>query len=312
VRRTQSARAGGRAGDPAAALDRTRKIVSARCRDVLKSRRRVLRRGDAEAIHDLRVATRRLQATLEFAGERLPDRPRRRLDRRARTLRRRLGTARNACVLLGLLGTYRSVSDPEERTFIKDLARRLERSAATRPRKDRRDLPGIRKRIRTLLREMSRRSAVSAAPARQAVLRLVQAVLHARTHTRAGDPESMHRMRIAIKRYRYALEAMAEAGTPRLRPAIHAARSLQGDLGRLHDLDVLIEVVRREVEAPGAGGFLRRILRQRGRQVAKAMRRLAGFRPAFAASAGRAIGSRFSGDGRGAIPREAQSGRTAA
>jgi CHAD domain-containing protein len=141
---------------------------------------------------------------------------------------------------------------------------------------------------------------------------LVRAVLRARADTRDGDPEAMHRLRIAIKRYRYALEALTEAGASGLQPAIQAARSLQSDLGSLHDLDVLIEVVRRNAHLPGAGGFLRHLLRRRLRQAEKSLRRLAGFRPVFAAPS-------WSGDRpgrvaarRGSPPRQAQTGWTAA
>jgi len=272
----------------------------------------VLRRGDGEAIHDLRVATRRLQAALEIVGDRLPDRPRRRLDRRARTLRRRLGMARNTWVLFELLGRFRSVPGREERKFVAGLARRLERAAGSPPSKERRRLPGIRKRILTLLRAMAHRSPGSAAPAGDAMGGLVRAVLRARTDTRDGDPEAMHRLRIAIKRYRYALEALTEAGAPGLRPAIQEARSLQSDLGSLHDLDVLIEVVRRNAHLPGAGGFLSHLLRRRHRQAEKSLRRLAGFRPLFAPPVGGGARPGRTGVRRGPPPREAQAGGTAA
>ena len=141
---------------------------------------------------------------------------------------------------------------------------------------------------------------------------LVQAVLRARTITHDGDPESMHRLRIAIKRYRYALEALTGAGASGLRPAIHAARSLQSDLGGLHDLDVLIDVVRRSTHVPGAGGFLRHVLRRRTRQAEKTLRRLAIFRPVFAAPSGNRDRRGRVAMRRGSPPRQAQAGWTAA
>ena len=141
---------------------------------------------------------------------------------------------------------------------------------------------------------------------------LVRAVLRARTDTRDGDPEAMHRLRIAIKRYRYALEALTEAGASGLKPAIHAARSLQSDLGSLHDLDVLIEVVRRNAHVPGAGGFLRHLLRRRARQAEKSLRSLTSFQPVFAAPAGGGIRGRRAGGKVGPAPREVQVGGTAA
>ena len=300
------------ASDPAAGADRIREIVAARARDVLEARRRVLRRCDGEAIHDLRVATRRLQSTLEIAADRLPDRARRRLDRRARRIRRTLGEQRNAWVLLGLLRKFRSVPDRGERKFVADLTRRLEHSAGSHTPKHRGRLPGIRKRVRALLRVSANGPGGAAAPEGGAMRGLVQAILRARADARDGDAESMHRLRIAVKRYRYALEVLSETGIPGLQPAIRAARSLQGDLGRLHDLDVLIEAVRRESRLPGATGFLRRIQRLRSRQVEGTLRRLAGFRPVFALPGGGGVRPHRAGGKRGPFPRENQAGRTAA
>ena len=298
--------------DAGGTADRTREIVAARGRDVIKARRRVLRKGGGEAIHDLRVATRRLQATLSIVGDRLPDRPRRRLDRRARTLRRRLGSERNTWVLIGLLEEFRSLPGREERRFVADLIRRLGHSTRARPRKEPRSLPGVRKRVRTLIRGMAPVSGSLAAPAEAAMRELVGGVLSARAGTRDGDPESMHRLRIAIKRYRYALEVLTEAGAPGLRPAILSARSLQSDLGSLHDIDVLIEAVRRDSHVPGADVFLRRILRRRSRQAATTLRRLAAFHPAFEPTATRGVRARGAVGRRTPAPRDFRPGITAA
>jgi CHAD domain-containing protein len=266
---------------PAEERDRAREIVASRGDDVVRARRRVLRRGSGEAIHDLRVATRRLQAALEVFGARLPERPRRRLDRRARKIRRQLGAARNARVLLGLLRRFRAHPGTAENRFVAGLVRRLDRSAGSSGRsKGRRTLPGVRKRIQALLRAMADRAGSAAAPAGAALQGRVEAVLRAGSVARQGDPESMHRLRIAVKRYRYVLEVLAEAGAPMPRPAIGEARALQRELGRLHDLDVLIEWVRGAAYVPVAGAFLRRILRQRSRQAERILRRLAVFRPA--------------------------------
>jgi len=266
---------------PAEERDRAREIVASRGRDVVNARRRVLCRGSGEAIHDLRVATRRLQAALEVFGARLPDRPRRRLDRRARKIRRQLGTARNARVLLGLLRRFRARPGTAENRFVAGLVRRLDRSAGSSGRsKGRRTLPGVRKRIRALLLAMEDRAGSAAAPAGEALQGRAEAVLRAGSLARGGDPESMHRLRIAVKRYRYVLEVLAEAGVPVPQHAIGEARALQRELGRLHDLDVLIEWVRAATHAPATEAFLHRIARQRSRQAERTLRRLAAFRPA--------------------------------
>ena len=102
----------------------------------------------------------------------------------------------------------------------------------------------------------------------------------------------MHRLRIAIKRYRYSLEVLAETGVPGLGAAIREARALQRELGRLHDLDVLIGVVRHRMHARGAASFLRRVQERRSRQAERTLRRLADFRPLGAAPSARVRGPR--------------------
>jgi CHAD domain-containing protein len=274
-----------------------RKILSARGRDVIAARKRVLRRGDGKSIHVLRVATRRLQASLEIFASSLPDETRGRLDRRARKIRRGLGARRNAWVLRRLLARFRAGAEPAEKKFMDGLAHRLKGAAGSAGPLDRGALPGIRGRMKALLRGMARR----ATPPATTVLRgRVDAVLRGRRTTAGGGAAAMHRLRISIKRYRYALEVLAEAGVAGLDRAIGEARDLQRELGRLHDLDVLIEVVSRNSQAPGARIFLRRVLRRRNRQAGRALRTLDGFRPAGA-----------TGTGRGGRPRRAGSSATA-
>jgi CHAD domain-containing protein len=287
-------RRGDRAPDGGA--DLARQILAARGADVVEARRRVSRRGSAASIHDLRVATRRLQAALEVFGPRLPERPLRRLDRRARLIRRQLGQARNARVLRALLRRLRVPPDGDESRLVTSLVRRLDRPAR-KGRRDLRILPGIKKRIQTLLQALSERPERSVAPAGRpggratppaaALPDRVEAVARAARLAGDSDPESMHRLRIAIKRYRYVLEVLSEAGAPALQPSIHRARGLQRELGRLHDLDILIEWVRGAARVPAASAFPRRLVRLRGRQAARVQRRLARFRPASVSGARR-------------------------
>jgi CHAD domain-containing protein len=283
VKRTTSSGGNGSAKKTVEPSDLVRSILAARGRDVVEARRKVLRRGDGKSIHVLRVATRRLQATLEIFASCLPEEERDRVDRRARKIRRRLGTRRNTWVLRQLLGRFRAGSLPGEWKFMDDLARQLKESEASADPIDRGALPGIRGRMKELLREAVGRTP----PAARTVLRdRLGAVLSGRSGAARARPEAMHRLRISIKRYRYALEVLAEAGVAGLEPAIADARGLQRELGRLHDLDVLIEVVRKSPRAPGARLFLSRVQRRRSLQARRALNALATFHPARAAGPG--------------------------
>src|SRR6266850_862361 len=163
----------GSAGAAAPPPDRVRDIIASIGRKVIKARRQVLHGKDGEAIHDLRVATRRLQAALEVFASCLPEPRRRRLEKRARKIRRGLGARRNAWVLVRLLGRSRAGLDPDEKKFVNDLARRLKRSARPVRPDEAKKLPGLRGRLEMLLRDTA---ACAVAPRGPVLSKLVDAV----------------------------------------------------------------------------------------------------------------------------------------
>jgi CHAD domain-containing protein len=59
-------------------------------------------------------------------------------------------------------------------------------------------------------------------------------------------PERLHDARIALKRLRYAAELLASAGDRNAARSLAPLKASQDALGRLHDLEVLIERTRRE------------------------------------------------------------------
>ena len=66
--------------------------------------------------------------------------------------------------------------------------------------------------------------------------------------------ESLHRVRIAVKKFRYALEIAHESGGASCTPALRVLKRAQETLGRLHDLQVL----QHHVAAVGAAPRSRR------------------------------------------------------
>jgi hypothetical protein len=151
-------------------------------------------------------------------------------------------------------------------------------------------VPGIRRRSQTLLRAVRPASLPSIVKRGHAVTAdhlttLAAALPKALT----GRAKALHRLRIALKHYRYALEILDEAGSRRLRPAIARARSLQETLGSLHDLDVLIERIHAMPGVPGRAVILRRLRMERGGLAAAAVLAVGGFDPEAEAGALRAI-----------------------
>jgi CHAD domain-containing protein len=80
---------------------------------------------DPEAVHDMRVAMRRLRSALRVFGDCYPRKALRRLSKRTRRLGRRLGTVRDADVQLAVLRTALASAADAERDGIAFAMERL-------------------------------------------------------------------------------------------------------------------------------------------------------------------------------------------
>jgi len=81
--------------EPAGIMERSRGVMLAQWRELLRLRREVLKTSDIEAIHDLRVASRRFRAALRLFEPWLPPKSAALLHRSIRKLTRVLGGLRN-------------------------------------------------------------------------------------------------------------------------------------------------------------------------------------------------------------------------
>ena len=181
----------------------------------------------------------------------------RKLGRRLRKITIRLGTVRELDVLLILIDELH-VSRREHREALSRVAVAVarKRDDARKRMFNRLPIAGmwrVAKRIERLADELeeveqsggaavARRWhwAVDARVARRAA-RLTSAI------DEAGAvylPERLHTVRIALKKLRYAAELAADISGDKVTPEIRAMRRAQDTLGRLHDLQVLIERVR--------------------------------------------------------------------
>ncbi len=208
------------------------------------------RRGSAEALHRARVASRRVREALPLLsalGDKLG-----KACRRTRQLTRALGSVRELDVAIGLLDRIAPSTSPErlalervrqhltfERGRLrKDMNHRL---ADLRPN---RVVRKIAERMEGLGGEDSTSPAWRRALAER-LKRRSAALLEAMD--RAGElylPDRLHRVRVAAKKLRYALELAGETGRAPTRGAIRCLRQVQDVLGRLHDCDVLAGHVR--------------------------------------------------------------------
>jgi CHAD domain-containing protein len=222
------------------------------------------RAGDPEAVHQARVATRRLRAALPLvtSGSR-----RRSLERRVRRLTRVLGPLRELDVALAML------SDLHREGGVSDGAFAVLRDSLASERRT--VLAHVLKRIDVNTVEKLRRRAVAAARDAEEPRGRGAAKYASAARSRAGRradrlravverasgmylPDRLHDIRIATKKLRYTLEmsrprAGARTRSPRtLAGQIALLKRVQELLGRIHDLEVLIARTRAVQSAPAA------------------------------------------------------------
>jgi CHAD domain-containing protein len=208
----------------------------------------VLAADDVEAVHDLRVVTRRLeQALIALCPEGLP-KPTKRLQRRLRRVRRALGAWRNCDVALGMAAEHRRRTRSPRRRSAWDLVRqhleqrRLEECIRARRKLLGKDLWDFARRLQGAFRELlptmpaDRVQAFVRAGAEGAWARWREACTRAEAKR---DVDSVHALRIATKRLRYQVELARELGEVDAEPLLEWCRTLQERLGHWHDHQML-------------------------------------------------------------------------
>jgi CHAD domain-containing protein len=216
---------------------------------------------DPEAFHDVRVAARRLTEFLHTWRDMIPGSGLRRILRGLRAIRRRAGRARDIEVQVAMLReriAAHAAPDAEARELLRTREARLERRRRrTRKRlgarKGRRlmdDLAGLEQDLdQDLLSHLHTCETAHAHPAkREAAARV--AVGNALD---AEDDARLHAARIAIKRWRYAVESLGEGGD-QTAATLAALRALQETLGGILDRGALRTLLAKRTAAPGPNG----------------------------------------------------------
>jgi triphosphatase len=217
-----------------------------------------------EALHDMRVATRRLRAAVRVFAEGIPVRSRDRLKRELRWLGQLLGPVRDLDVQLAKLDAFTAASPAG---FRPALGRLREHMAGERRGRRAEMVAGLeaKRYFRLLLRlerfadAQARGRAGTAAQERIAVAgrRAIKKAFR-RLIERGNEigetpqPEDLHALRIRAKRLRYLLEFLGELTGKPGRRLIKYLVELQDLLGSYHDAVVWADFVRGYVEAEGA------------------------------------------------------------
>lgn len=238
------------------------RIVCARTREVFSRLAEVLRSADTDAVHDMRVSARRLQAVFAVFGEWMPGDTARRFRKRLRPIIRALGAMREHDVTARMIQRMREDAAVEQSTAVglciarSRHAANLSRGAVTRALEEA-CADGVQERLVEFSRRLER-SVASAhrkkMPTFAAVMpEALQPILQRVTeHASAvGDiarsTEQLHRLRIAAKPLRYALELLVPLRDPSFRTVYEQVRETVQLLGDLHDLDVTIDAMRAHI-----------------------------------------------------------------
>ena len=213
--------------------------------------------GNADSLHQARVATRRLRETLPLVAS---GKQERRLERKVRRLTRALGPVRELDVALEILDEMEQAPDLPAGTIArlrKVIVRERERlHVAMREQIANCDLRKLEKRAIAASRggrDKASPRPEQAATARRAAARRA-ARLRAAVESAAGLylPDRLHDVRIAVKKLRYALEISGAVAGTHGRARLRTLRKAQDLLGRMHDLEVLIARIRGVQGAPSA------------------------------------------------------------
>jgi CHAD domain-containing protein len=235
-------------------------------RDRLRPLRRTVRgvgRGDPASVHAARTSTRRLRALLPLLA--LGARTTRQHARRLRRAGRRLGRLRDLDTQLVLVLELQRLDG--DGVLVRHLRRALseERTAAyerlagrTLERKLERIVDELRAAVRGAEPESAARAHALLTEARTQVVRRTRA-LRERVEEAGAlyEADRIHQIRIGAKKLRYAAEVSAEASGRPSAADLRLLRRTQDILGRLHDVQVLLDRIRAMDRGDGSPSVVR-------------------------------------------------------
>ncbi len=250
--------------------------------------------ADAEELHDMRVATRRMRAAWRVFDGAFKATRTKKMRRHLETIADRLGVVRDLDVLIEGLEVYRLALDEDRRPGLEPLLavwRRQRANARTQliAELDSDRYSSFVKEMDAFLDAGANAAASVAAPTAPHRIRdrAASQVWAAYEAVRAyemvfpwADVETLHELRIATKWLRYTLEFFGETLGPDCARLLERVVALQDHLGCLHDADVATKLARdilvaragqlSKVETEAIGAYLR----SREREVARRRRGL--------------------------------------
>ena len=226
------------------------------CIDHLARHEHAARTGDAEGIHQIRVAVRRWRATLSALAPFMPQAPRRSASNELRWIADALGEARNldvfaSALLAPALAALPWSSDLERLAMAIDCRRQTAHAAA----RTALDSARYRASVRALVHWVDRRewrAGADAATLCRPIGELApillsrrhrQAKKHGKSFARQAE-EERHRLRLTLKKLRYTAELLGNLYEPAtIMEFIRHLKQLLDDLGEINDVWVARNIV---------------------------------------------------------------------
>ncbi len=256
------------AGSPPDLLDRSHSINEA-MRRLLSFNHRVMvanvgaarEGGTDEALHDLRIAIRRMRTVFRAFRGRLARTSAGRIDEDLRELNRILGIARDLDVWVGIFSGKPVASQfTSHRLWPRFLAHQIEmrrmQQATVRRQLHGAHFAALQLRIARFLRlELPAQAALEpptplAGPARRAVAKSLKQALKLGRHRQSESPEKRHRLRIALRRLRYLGAFFEPVLGGSVRRLIRRAHAVERMLGEMRDADLVLGRIVREGPPP--------------------------------------------------------------
>lgn len=247
-------------------------FLAARLADVQQHGAALAERLAPARVHNVRVALRRLRGAVRLFGK---GKAVRRADTEAGSFLVALGPLRDLQVQLAGLSRLRRKLPPEEATVVRQVQATLaaarqasvDSARAAARRWERRGAGALKG-----LSELDLKGRLGGHRHRKRLVRQLEGLEEwASTALADPGPVPMHRLRIAVRRFRYALEFL-EPAMPGETAAIQTELfPLQTALGDLHDLDIQIGLVDQHASPaslPAAADLLRRLRAERERMAA--------------------------------------------
>jgi CHAD domain-containing protein len=238
------------------------------CLDHLLANEQAARLGDAEGIHQMRVAVRRLRAILFLFSPCLPKEPRRSASNELRWFANALGAARNLDVFVTDLLTPAKAALPkaselERLAIASEKRRRIAHGTARKAIGSARYAASVRT-LMSWFNERQWRRASECEELMQPIGKLAPILLQRCRHkfnqrskrfARQSETER-HRLRVALKRLRYATELLAGLyDSQEVGRFIRRLKQLQDELGYINDVQTAHELLSQlaEPSAPETG-----------------------------------------------------------